>query len=767
MGQGTDNKQQGASRNGAPSGPQCDYHSNIPVSPHVDFSLDSGGYEIPSGGSVQFELKCDVKFQDIEVSGHLKTDAGTLQSVLDHFNQKWTVSGKPSLSHISSNSDITTELIFKDANFEGRIDSDGRLQVIIQIVERNIGLGDISSTSELFHSYAVQTEPMDVGLGNIASQGSASVVILVKEAIHHFGIVNSEGHLAGYVEVEGESTLENQGISGKAETIDYPFIAGDNTLEPIRSDSGKIEVLVSVKALLIGPDPIQSASSIDVLYNIEGSVKLGNIVSESGKIDSITNVGGNIPTGRIISSGDVNFLGFVNVKGSLELPEISSVGRANQLGTIDGNLTGNIKSEGELEVRWFGWVSQEETGIGQITSKSNINFYREVKVKEAVSSFTSRIVSDGRALHFEERRVVGTSKLMDGLKGLLDLVHVVAGTLQTDIASEGSLEHEKPEGSIDLRLVDGNIRPFKDRILSSGSAYQINSVFGNLQSDAIDSFSRSVSTIQTIPTVATIHGDIRHLRGRIVSGYEDEDIIEQIYEVSKDRKLLVQECPPDPRYPVRLHTTDFNISQEEIKRGTAVFEFDFDFELDAVKEIKVWLKTPNGGHKLDTMRWNNKNHDRKAPHILEGPIRFRVPVHCISDIQNEFFLEIDFLDKTNEVVSRSRHFKERLSYIIPFQAHFDNREPYVNIADHVSLESRGGHSSLQTVTEYPKMASLVLDDHLVAAPLGTLSDSFETLYEEPKMIYLQLEERMKIVANGGITYFIKESDDLYNINIGG
>ena len=144
-----------------------------------------------------------------------------------------------------------------------------------------------------------------------------------------------------------------------------------------------------------------------------------------------------------------------------------------------------------------------------------------------------------------------------------------------------------------------------------------------------------------------------------------------------------------------------------------------------------------------------------------------MPVHCISRKANQFFIEIEYRDHdTNEVIQRSRTFKERESYIIPFQAHFDNQDPYVNIADHSKFEVTGGQTYHAFIKEEPKIIFLSFEDRIRVGGTGS-NHMMAALYEKPELLFLSYEDRVVLSFTGGLTYIKTQYEDLYNINIGG
>ena len=256
---------------------------------------------------------------------------------------------------------------------------------------------------------------------------------------------------------------------------------------------------------------------------------------------------------------------------------------------------------------------------------------------------------------------------------------------------------------------------------------------------------------------------ISFITGRTEFGFGDEEWIDQIYEVSTSRSMDIPSISPDPRYAVKLNTTDFNLTETELRRGTTVFEFRFDYDYPDIKQIKVCLETEDGRYTLDTMRWADRRFNTRAPHILSAPIRAVVPVHCISKKSNQFVLELEFTDE-----GQARYHRPSESYLIPFQAHFDNRNPYINIADHEALLGYGSETTtLIAETDSLQVVRYVYDDMLDGGPYGSRCTAVMTEYDELKLTTLVYEDELWPRLHSGNTYLNVEYVDLSNINIGG
>lgn len=734
------------------SGPTCDYIPNIPRSPNVDFSLTSTQpYEAPHGGAVDIELKCDIAFEDIEIGGQIALTEGTTQSNIYHFQQTWIVGGRKTLDPIGVEGSMEAIPTMGDANHRFHITIESEIEVLTDIHgEYTFKIG---VEGELGHYPKVEAT------GHLKPSRQ--------------DIIASSGELATLSFIHGESTLTTQSIRGILEGEEHPAISGENVLGGIQSESGIIEVLSQIRGNLRLQTP-SVEGTVDVLYNIEGKNHLGVIKSESGEIEQLVQVSPTNLTLEAPLSGKLEFIGTLNVSGNLRIKEdIGSRGRIDQLVTLSGNMGLAMPMRGTVEVRWFAELNAGRMTLGTPTMGSTIAFYEERKFEETNLQFQHPILSSSRLDHFTPRTIVGVMRGEITTLSRIDHINAIKGDLRLDGVGEmeGEADHTKPENYIDVVYVEGHYRMFGDPIRSVGVASVVNILEGDFGSGSILTESTTLAT--TVVDGELQSGDITLLGGRLTFGDDDHERVDQIYEVSNDRSMDIRECVPDPSYAVRLNTTDYDITGEELRRGTATFEFHFDHDISDIKQINVWLRNALGQTKIDTMRWNDRRYNNKAPHVLYEPFRnnkriLRVPVHCIAPKENEFFIEIVYIENDNGVsLARPRAQRERESYIIPFQAHFDNHNPYVNIADHSRMEAYGGRAHCRVETDEPKMTMLPLADQIHGLLTGTVISGFRTESDVPFLTDFRVEDHIILTMNGGLTYLYRESDDLYNINIGG
>lgn len=743
MAEEKENARTGAARNGlAPvgvsSGPSCGYIPTIPAGDAVEFQLGNEAYATPIGNDVLFELKCDVSLEEIEASGSITSGPVVSSGEALHY-ENIIVGGKPHIGNGAFETDIVHAQSFYDSTISsGNITIDGK--------------------AEFFTAVSGKWE------FGVASTGSAEFFREVMvERIQAQDLLISNGFVAAQAFISGDNQLQQITSSGRADTIDYPFIGG--VIEtPIHSD-GHADVLNSARGIASAPLAIQSEGLVEVLFNITGNVQSGDIKSESQRVEVLTLIEGRIG-GDIKSDGKAEFVGILAINGSVKTGDITSAGRANQGNTVEGRSSLSIEGAGALEVRWFCMVEEHTLSTDDIAATGRADFYSEVKVADAVLSIRPNTVpSSGHAEHYPEVRVGGTVPIVIDSVGFVDNINLVRGIDDKgQIESAGEAEFTKPKDGLELRYVHGWIRHGSDKIVSNGRIVEVENVEGrSLIGDITSTSGIIASYVEVMDSSMRFSDGISFLTGRTEFGFGDEERIDQIYEVSTSRSMDIPTISPDPRYAVKLNTTDFNLTETELRRGTTVFEFRFDYDYPDIKQIKVWLETEDGRYTLDTMRWADRRFNTRAPHILSAPIRAVVPVHCISKKSNQFVLELEFTDE-----GQARYLRPSESYLIPFQAHFDNRNPYVNIADHEALLGYGSETTtLIAETDSLQVVRYVYDDMLDGGPYGSRCTTIMTEYDELKLTTLVYEDELWPRLHSGNTYLDVEYVDLSNINIGG
>nr|DAS97367.1 MAG TPA: hypothetical protein [Caudoviricetes sp.] len=743
MAEEKENARTGAARNGlAPvgvsSGPSCGYIPTIPEGDKVEFQLGNEAYAVPTGDEVLFELKCDVALEEIGASGSITSGSVVSSGEALHY-ENIIVGGKPHLDNGTFETDIVHAQSFYDST---------------------IGSGDITidGKAEVFTAVSGKWE------FGVTSTGSAEFFREVRvERIQAQDLLFSNGFVAAQAFISGDNQLQQVTSEGRADTIDYPFIGG--VIEtPITSD-GHADVLNSARGIASAPLAIQSEGLVEVLFNITGNVQTGDIKSESQRVEVLTLIEGRIG-GDIKSDGKAEFVGILAISGSVRTGDIASTGSANQGNTVEGRSSLSIEGEGALEVRWFGMVEEHTFSTDDITATGRVDFYSEVKVADAVLSIRpNTITGSGKADHYQEVRVTGTVPIVIDSAGFVDNINLVRGIDDKgQIESSGEAEFTKPKDGLELRYVYGWIRHGSDKIASNGRIVEVENVEGrSLIGDITSTSGIIASYVEVMDSSMRFSDGINFLTGRTEFGFGDEERIDQIYEVSTSRSMDIPLISPDPRYAVKLNTTDFNLTETELRRGTTVFEFRFDYDYPDIKQIEVWLETEDGRYTLDTMRWADRRFNTRAPHILSAPIRAVVPVHCIGKKSNQFVLELEFTEE-----GQARYLRPSESYLIPFQAHFDNRNPYINIADHEALLGYGSETTtLIAETDSLQVVRYVYEDMLEGGPYGSRCTTVMAEYDELKLTTLVYEDEFWTRLHSGNTYLNVEHVDLSNINIGG
>lgn len=744
MAEEKENARTGAARNGlAPvgvsSGPSCGYIPTIPEGDKVEFQLGNDSYAVPNGNDVLFELKCDVALEEIAAEGHITTEPIASNGEATHY-ENIVVGGKPTLDGGWFESEITHYPSVYDSNIKtGNIKSDGYAEVFTAVSGR-------------------------IGFEPVASVGSATFYQEVRvEHLRDGWLILSSGFAAAQAFISGDDQLNQITSSGRADTIDYPFIGGVIDT-PIQSD-GYAEVINSARGIASAPLTIQSEGLVEVLFNITGDIRTGPIMSESQRVEVITLIEGRIVS-EIRSSGKAEFIDFLSINGDVKTDNILSSGIANQGVTVKGSSSLSIEGEGAVEVRWFGMVEEGGFSTPDITSTGQAIHYREVRVADSTLTIRPNIItSSGKAEHYQEVTVTGDVPFVIESSGRAEAVNLARGINdQGVIESTGEAEFTKPKDGLELRYVFGWIRHGSDKITSQGRNVEVATVEGSSTLGDITSTSGAIASyVEVLDSTIRFHDSISFLSGRVDYGFGDGERIDQIYEVSTSRSMDIPLISPDPRYAVKLNTTDFNLTETELRRGTTVFEFRFDYDYPDIKQIKVWLETEDGRYTLDTMRWTDRRFNTRAPHILSAPIRAVVPVHCISKKSNQFVLELEFTDE-----GQARYLRPSESYLIPFQAHFDNRNPYVNIADHEALLGYGSETTTLIVeTDSLQVVRYVYDDMLDGGLYGSRCTTVMAEYDELKLTTLVYEDELWPRLHSGNTYLNVEYVDLSNINIGG
>jgi hypothetical protein len=434
--------------------------------------------------------------------------------------------------------------------------------------------------------------------------------------------------------------------------------------------------------------------------------------------------GGTEPTLDVDVNGSVG-LGVIEVEGSLEAPQ-----------TITGSVEiGVIEVEGNLEVLQP-FVVTGNAELDPIAVEGFIGVTLSISGEAELDPIT--------------------------VEGSLDVSPVINGyNVQTGEIT-GSSEIERGN-----RILFSNMR--------AGNIITVGAV--NISTDVLPS-EVSLGEIQVtslvleaavvLPSDVQI-GDIVSNRNRVWVGYERAPKIREAYEISNNRFMDIPSYPEEANYPVLIGTTDFDLDGKEIKSGTLEFKLEYDHDRRDIDEITVWVLNSNGIAFKDKARIIGKRElGVMTDHVLYDPFRnhlsARIPVHCINDKDAEFYLEIKYAPDRIDTLN----FRKEEKHIIPFQAHFDNRVPYLNIADSIpEINGNAGNQSFkQEYVSNTRIFESFEDISNCHAQAGVHNKRVE--FDFLTRIFLDQQQSLGITsANAGNTKFEFEYVDLHAGQIGG
>ena len=200
-----------------------------------------------------------------------------------------------------------------------------------------------------------------------------------------------------------------------------------------------------------------------------------------------------------------------------------------------------------------------------------------------------------------------------------------------------------------------------------------------------------------IEMASDVHiGEIVFNRGWVEFGDPIPPVIREIYEASNVRSGAIPEYPVEAKYPIYVPTTDYSITDVQLRRGTLDYTLEFNFDAMQVEKVVVWIMDENGNAVIDQVaKWL---HGDVKNHVLNKPFKYvlSIPVHCVNDKKYEFYLEVVYDEGDHgDTVTRPRK-----SFFVPFQAHFDNRDPYFNATDRATSLDAIYDSNLMLQTEF-------------------------------------------------------------------
>lgn len=355
--------------------------------------------------------------------------------------------------------------------------------------------------------------------------------------------------------------------------------------------------------------------------------------------------------------------------------------------------------------------------------------------------------------------------------GVINLAVMVIGDCEFDLIVSDC-------GDIDRgNTVRSNLR-IRDEIQSLGFLEMTPIVYDaeiEFENNEIVSNGLALACVIELKQQMEFSDGISHLRGRVEFGFPNPNIIREVYEISNNRSLAIPVFPEDPQFPVFLNNTNLNLSDEEIRRGTIDMSFTFEHDVKDIKRISVWVMGPDGHAYRDKMRIVDFPLGNYEDHIIFNPfqntVELRVPIHCVSKKQNQFYIEVEYRNASTDLADKRPRTIGEEKYIIPFQAHFDNRNPYVNIADHVSFDGVGFNELKQNIqTEFIENGRTYVFPETMYSSDPESNDIPSVTFFSDELVKTYLFVEFTTVLNptaNDNTYFMQEYVDLMATQIGG
>jgi len=316
-----------------------------------------------------------------------------------------------------------------------------------------------------------------------------------------------------------------------------------------------------------------------------------------------------------------------------------------------------------------------------------------------------------------------------------------------------------------------------NQIVSEGGVIVLPAVIGDAHIGEIESVTVSpgVVLVQGSFTTMEFSQGIIVSRGRIIHGFPTAPIFREIYELSNQRTVEIKAYPEDCNYPIYIGDTWIDKEDKNLRIGTIDFALSFDHDARDIDEINVWVQNPNGEMYRDRARIATYVNGQYTDHVLLRPFRdtniLHIPVHCVSDKDNQFFLEIVYRQDTQQVLVHQK--EER--YWIAFQPHMDNRMPYANIADQSSsVTGNAGNVMFSSVyDEIGQIFEPYEDSEFKGISPNFGRYLFTNSSDEFGRIFLTLEDGDSVETHKSgcqstpFPFFSYISDDLGSIQIGG
>ncbi len=287
--------------------------------------------------------------------------------------------------------------------------------------------------------------------------------------------------------------------------------------------------------------------------------------------------------------------------------------------------------------------------------------------------------------------------------------------------------------------------------------------------DGIESIGSVACGPVVLPSEMHFSTGIDFVRGRVEFGYPVAPIFRQLYELSNDRRMEVRAYPEECDYPIFIGDTHRDINDKDIRVGTIRFSLSFDHDARDIDEIVVWVKNKDGHVFKDKAKIIDYPGGSYTDHILVDPFinsySLTIPVHCVTDYDNEMFLEVVYRQDDTDV----RVMREEERYFIPFQPHFDDLRAFANIADQFSSHTaKTGSTSFTSSFDELVQTFYFESDSTVPQITSGVKPPLSYSFDELTKIFLFEQDGVNItLGTSGMHSFTFVSDELGSGTIGG
>ena len=451
-------------------------------------------------------------------------------------------------------------------------------------------------------------------------------------------------------------------INQPGNTLSVDFDCCDNVNPDLVLINGNIRLeLEMIGGLYFDPNMVTTIGNFNI-----GELQTGGVVDRGEYVLGITRLDPVILQGEVLH-GAHEYL----VNGNITF-DVKMAGVAEYIAhrEIEGNIELSLKTEGEIFIR--------PDIIGMDTELPLImEGYAEIVVPTVVPSVATidPLVMVGQAEYNTVPTLVGNIALDLKVEGTA--LYVDLPTVWGTPTLELSFQQDKP-------IENGAMVYWKN------FNFDIKIEGELMHPQPIDGFYNGIGelSMQGVAVAAAVGstkvmslGELKMNRGWLEFGPPMPPTLREIYEASNVRSNSIPSYPIDAKYPIYVPTTDYNIKNVALRRGTLDYTVEFAFDAIDVTAVKVWIVDENGNAQLVSIaKWLGADEE---DHILKTPFRYslNIPVHCVNDKRFEFMLEIVYQD----VLHDGSVSIERKSHYIPFQAHFDNRIPFANTTDRTTM----------------------------------------------------------------------------------